>query len=194
MERRLYRTPKIHYDKTTLTGRPFYYFAYGAACTAVAIDTLTGEPGAEGGHPARRGRSINPAIDIGQIEGGFVQGMGWLTTEQLVWNPAITGTPEPGVCHTTTRFAACALGLVAGGIGRITTAASEGQLGRDLDQPDAGCRPEATCPSIEPEGVDRGAHLLGDLLGPRQGQPGSGMAELVAAEAGQRCRSGAPPR
>jgi xanthine dehydrogenase large subunit len=82
-----YRTPKIHYDKTTLTGRPFYYFAYGAACTEVAIDTLTGE--------SRvlkidilydAGTSINPAIDIGQVEGGFIQGMGWLTTEQLVWN------------------------------------------------------------------------------------------------------------
>jgi xanthine dehydrogenase large subunit len=82
-----YCTPKIHYDKTTLTGRPFYYFAYGAACTEVAIDTLTGE------NRVLRvdilhdvGHSINPAIDIGQIEGGFVQGMGWLTTEQLVWN------------------------------------------------------------------------------------------------------------
>jgi xanthine dehydrogenase large subunit len=82
-----YRTPKIHYDKTTLTGRPFYYFAYGAACTEVAIDTLTGE------NKVLRvdilhdvGKSINPALDIGQIEGAFVQGMGWLTTEQLVWN------------------------------------------------------------------------------------------------------------
>ena len=82
-----YRTPKIHYDKTTLTGRPFFYFAYGVACTEVAIDTLTGE--------SRvlkidilydAGTSINPAIDIGQVEGGFIQGMGWLTTEQLVWN------------------------------------------------------------------------------------------------------------
>ena len=82
-----YRTPKIHYDKTTLTGRPFYYFSYGAACAEVVIDTLTGESRVlkvdilyDAGH------SINPAIDIGQIEGGFVQGMGWLTTEQLVWN------------------------------------------------------------------------------------------------------------
>jgi xanthine dehydrogenase large subunit len=82
-----YRTPKIHYDKTTLTGRPFYYFAYGAACTEVAIDTLTGE------NRVLRvdilhdvGHSINPALDIGQIEGGFVQGMGWLTTEELVWD------------------------------------------------------------------------------------------------------------
>ena len=82
-----YRTPKIHYDKTTLTGRPFYYFAYGAACTEVVIDTLTGENKVlkvDILHDV--GRSINPAIDVGQIEGGFVQGMGWLTTEQLVWN------------------------------------------------------------------------------------------------------------
>ncbi len=82
-----YRTPKIHYDKHTLTGRPFYYFSYGAACTEVAIDTLTGENRVlkvDILHDV--GTSINPAIDIGQIEGGFVQGMGWLTTEQLVWN------------------------------------------------------------------------------------------------------------
>ena len=82
-----YRTPKIHYDKATLTGRPFYYFAYGAACTEVAIDTLTGENRVlkvDILHDV--GRSINPALDIGQIEGGFVQGMGWLTTEQLVWS------------------------------------------------------------------------------------------------------------
>ncbi len=82
-----YRTPKIHYDKATLTGRPFYYFAYGAACTEVAIDTLTGESRVlkvDILHDV--GTSINPAIDIGQIEGGFVQGMGWLTTEQLVWD------------------------------------------------------------------------------------------------------------
>ncbi len=82
-----YRTPKIHYDKHTLTGRPFYYFAYGAACTEVALDTLTGESRVlrvDILHDV--GHSINPALDIGQIEGGFVQGMGWLTTEQLVWN------------------------------------------------------------------------------------------------------------
>ena len=82
-----YATPKIHYDKTTLTGRPFYYFAYGAACTEIIIDTRTGESRilkVDILHDA--GRSINPAIDIGQIGGAFVQGMGWLTTEQLVWN------------------------------------------------------------------------------------------------------------
>ena len=84
-----YRTPKIHYDKTTLTGRPFYYFAYGAACTEVAIDCLTGESRVlrvDILHDV--GRSINPGLDIGQIEGAFVQGMGWLTSEQLVWNDA----------------------------------------------------------------------------------------------------------
>ncbi len=82
-----YRTPKIHYDKHTLSGRPFYYFSYGAACTEVAIDTLTGESRVlkvDILHDV--GTSINPAIDIGQIEGAFVQGMGWLTTEELVWN------------------------------------------------------------------------------------------------------------
>ncbi|WP_395138197.1 xanthine dehydrogenase molybdopterin binding subunit [Schlegelella aquatica] len=82
-----YATPKIHYDKHTLSGRPFYYFAYGAAVTEVVIDTLTGENrvvAVDILHDV--GRSINPALDIGQIEGGFVQGMGWLTTEELVWD------------------------------------------------------------------------------------------------------------
>jgi xanthine dehydrogenase large subunit len=82
-----YRTPKIHYDKATLTGRPFYYFSYGAACSEVAIDVLTGESrvlNVDILHDV--GTPINPAIDIGQIEGGFIQGVGWLTTEQLVWN------------------------------------------------------------------------------------------------------------
>jgi xanthine dehydrogenase large subunit len=82
-----YSTPKIHYDKTTLTGRPFYYFSYGAACTEVVIDTLTGESRVlkvDILHDV--GTSLNPALDVGQIEGGFVQGMGWLTTEELVWD------------------------------------------------------------------------------------------------------------
>ncbi len=82
-----YRTPKIHYDKVTLTGRPFFYFAYGAACSEVAIDTLTGESRVlkvDILHDV--GSSLNPALDIGQIEGGFIQGMGWLTMEQLVWD------------------------------------------------------------------------------------------------------------
>lgn len=82
-----YRTPKIHYDLKTLTGRPFYYFAYCAACSEVVIDTLTGENRllrADILYDA--GRSLNPAVDLGQIEGGFIQGMGWLTTEELWWN------------------------------------------------------------------------------------------------------------
>jgi xanthine dehydrogenase large subunit len=82
-----YATPKIHWDKARFTGRPFFYFAWGAACSEVAIDTLTGEMRVlrvDILHDV--GRSINPALDIGQIEGGFVQGMGWLTTEELVWD------------------------------------------------------------------------------------------------------------
>jgi len=82
-----YRTPKIYYDRDKAAGRPFYYFAYGAACSEVIVDTLTGE------YKMLRtdilhdvGASLNPAIDIGQVEGAFVQGMGWLTMEELVWN------------------------------------------------------------------------------------------------------------
>ncbi len=82
-----YRTPKIFYDHDKARGRPFYYFAYGLACSEVIVDTLTGE------YKVLRvdilhdvGASLNPAIDVGQVEGGFVQGMGWLTTEELVWN------------------------------------------------------------------------------------------------------------
>lgn len=105
-----YKTPKIHFDRATGKGHPFFYFATGAAVSEVIIDTLTGE------YKTLRtdilqdvGHSINPAIDIGQIEGAFVQGMGWLTTEELVWNeqgrllsnnpatykiPAINDAPE----------------------------------------------------------------------------------------------------
>ncbi len=82
-----YSTPKIHYDTKIHQGRPFYYFAYGAAVSEVEVDTLTGE------YRLRRvdilhdaGQSLNPAIDLGQVEGGFVQGMGWLTTEELWWD------------------------------------------------------------------------------------------------------------
>ncbi|GGP24076.1 xanthine dehydrogenase molybdopterin binding subunit [Silvimonas iriomotensis] len=84
-----YRTPKIHWDPATRTGRPFFYFAYGAAVSEVAIDTLTGEMKvlrADILHDV--GRSINPALDTGQIEGGFIQGMGWLTSEELCWQQA----------------------------------------------------------------------------------------------------------
>ena len=82
-----YKTPKIHYDPKTLQGRPFFYFAYGAAVSEVAIDTLTGETRllrADILHDV--GRSLNPAIDLGQVEGGFIQGVGWLTAEELWWD------------------------------------------------------------------------------------------------------------
>ncbi len=82
-----YRTPDIHWDAKKATGRPFYYFSYGAACSEVAIDTLTGEMKVQRVDILHDvGRSLNPSIDIGQIEGGFVQGMGWLTTEELVFD------------------------------------------------------------------------------------------------------------
>ncbi len=82
-----YKTPKITWDRKAGRGRPFYYFAYGAAVSEVVIDTLTGENRilrADILHDC--GTSLNPAIDIGQIEGGYVQGAGWLTTEELVWD------------------------------------------------------------------------------------------------------------
>ena len=82
-----YKTPKISWDRSAGRGRPFYYFAYGAACSEVVIDRLTGE------YRLLRtdilhdcGKSLNPAIDLGQIEGGFIQGVGWLTTEELWWD------------------------------------------------------------------------------------------------------------
>ena len=81
-----YKTPDIHWDKAAAKGRPFYYFAYGAAVTEVVLDTLTGENRmlrADILHDV--GKSLNPALDLGQVEGGFVQGVGWLTTEELVW-------------------------------------------------------------------------------------------------------------
>ncbi|WP_076416715.1 xanthine dehydrogenase molybdopterin binding subunit [Shewanella sp. UCD-KL12] len=82
-----YKTPKIHFDRQSGKGRPFFYYSTGAAVSEVLIDTLTGEYRllrADILHDV--GHSLNPAIDIGQIEGAFIQGMGWLTTEELVWN------------------------------------------------------------------------------------------------------------
>jgi xanthine dehydrogenase large subunit len=82
-----YRTPDIHYDRASHRGRPFYYYAYGAACSEVVVDTLTGEMKVlrvDLLHDV--GRPLNPAVDMGQIEGGFIQGMGWLTTEELVFD------------------------------------------------------------------------------------------------------------
>jgi xanthine dehydrogenase large subunit len=82
-----YATPKIHWDRASAKGRPFLYFAYGAACSEVTVDTLTGEMRVDRVDILHDvGRSINPAVDMGQIEGGFVQGMGWLTTEELVYD------------------------------------------------------------------------------------------------------------
>ena len=83
-----YATPGLSWDKDKMQGRPFYYFAYGAAASEVVIDTLTGEwklLRADILHDV--GKSLNPAVDIGQIEGAFIQGMGWLTMEELVWHP-----------------------------------------------------------------------------------------------------------
>lgn len=82
-----YKTPKIQYDREAAQGRPFFYFAYGASVSEVAVDTLTGEYkvlAVDILHDV--GQSLNPAIDRGQVEGGFIQGMGWLTTEELVWD------------------------------------------------------------------------------------------------------------
>ncbi len=80
-----YQTPKIHWDRATGRGHPFYYFAYGASVSEVTIDTLTGEYTVDRVDILHDvGKSLNPAIDIGQVEGGFIQGMGWLTTEELV--------------------------------------------------------------------------------------------------------------
>jgi len=83
-----YATPGLSWDKEKMFGRPFYYFAYGAAVSEVVVDTLTGEwklLRADILHDA--GKSLNPAVDIGQVEGAFIQGMGWLTMEELVWHP-----------------------------------------------------------------------------------------------------------
>lgn len=82
-----YKTPGLHWDSVNMQGTPFYYFAYGAAVSEVIVDTLTGEwrlLRTDILHDA--GNSINPAIDIGQIEGAYIQGMGWLTSEELVWD------------------------------------------------------------------------------------------------------------
>ncbi|MFQ5548329.1 MAG: xanthine dehydrogenase molybdopterin binding subunit [Woeseia sp.] len=99
-----YRTPKINYDRSTFTGRPFFYYAYGAAVSEVIIDTLTGE------YRVLRvdilhdcGESLNPAIDMGQIEGGFVQGAGWLTSEELWWEGGELKTHAP----STYKIPAC---------------------------------------------------------------------------------------
>lgn len=107
-----YATPGLSWDAKTMTGHPFSYYAYGAAVAEVVIDTLSGEwklLRADALYDA--GASLNPAIDIGQVEGGFIQGMGWLTTEQLWWNEAgklMTHAPStykiPGVSDCPEDF------------------------------------------------------------------------------------------
>ncbi|MBC7994301.1 MAG: xanthine dehydrogenase molybdopterin binding subunit, partial [Rhizobacter sp.] len=95
-----YSTPGLHWNRETLQGKPFFYFAYGAAVSEVLVDTLTGEwrlLRADLLHDV--GRSLNPAVDIGQVEGAFIQGMGWLTTEELVWHPA-DGSEKAGKLST----------------------------------------------------------------------------------------------
>ena len=82
-----YKTPDIHWDRAAGRGRPFYYYAYGASCSEVSVDTLTGEYRVERTDILHDvGRSLNPVLDKGQVEGAFIQGMGWLTTEELWWD------------------------------------------------------------------------------------------------------------
>jgi xanthine dehydrogenase large subunit len=107
-----YATPGLHWDAKTMTGNPFYYFAYAAAVAEVVVDTLTGEwrlLRADALYDA--GQSLNPAIDVGQVEGAFIQGMGWLTTEELWWNKAgklMTHAPStykiPGISDCPREF------------------------------------------------------------------------------------------
>jgi len=82
-----YKTPDLDWDPQAMRGNPFFYFSYGAAVAEVLLDTLTGEHRCLAAHLVQDcGRSLNPAIDLGQIEGAFVQGMGWLTSEELFWD------------------------------------------------------------------------------------------------------------
>ena len=107
-----YRTPEIQFARETGKGQPYYYYANGAAVSEVLIDTLTGEYkvlGVDILHDT--GHSINPAVDTGQIEGGFIQGMGWLTTEELIWDDEgrlLTRSPSsykiPAIGDTPVHF------------------------------------------------------------------------------------------
>ena len=84
-----YATPKLHWDPQRMTGRPFFYYSYGAAVSEVLVDTLTGETRCVAAHLVQDcGSPLNPAIDLGQVEGAFVQGLGWLTCEELWWDDA----------------------------------------------------------------------------------------------------------
>ena len=82
-----YKTPKIHWDQNTMKGNPFFYFTWGASISEVVIDAFTGESNVLSANIVQDcGTSLNPSIDIGQIEGAFIQGLGWLTCEELFWN------------------------------------------------------------------------------------------------------------
>jgi xanthine dehydrogenase accessory protein XdhC len=95
-----YATPGLSWNKDTMQGKPFFYFAYGAAVSEVVVDTLTGEWKLLAAHVLHdAGSSLNPAIDLGQVEGGFIQGMGWLTMEELVWHPN-DGSAKAGLLLT----------------------------------------------------------------------------------------------
>jgi len=95
-----YATPGLSWNRDTMQGKPFFYFAYGAAVSEVVVDTLTGEWRLVAAHLLHdAGKTLNPAIDIGQVEGGFIQGMGWLTTEELVWHPN-DGSAKAGLLLT----------------------------------------------------------------------------------------------
>ena len=116
-----YKTPEIHWDRAAGSGKPFYYFSYGAAAAEVTVDTLTGEYRVDRVDILHDvGKSLNPALDRGQVEGGFVQGMGWLTMEELVWNeqgrlltvapstykiPSVADVPEAFTLHLLERAA-----------------------------------------------------------------------------------------
>ena len=173
-----YATPDIGYDRPSHRGRPFLYFAYGAALSEVVIDTLTGEHkvvAVDILHDV--GHSLNPAIDLGQIEGGFIQGMGWLTTEELVYDargrllthapstykiPTANDRPtrmeiaiwEPGrnaepTIHRSKAVGEPPLMLAISVFSALTQAVAAAAPGKGLPKLDAPATPERTLASID---------------------------------------------
>ncbi|MHA1190483.1 MAG: xanthine dehydrogenase molybdopterin binding subunit, partial [Alphaproteobacteria bacterium] len=173
-----YSTPTIYYDRETARGHPFFYFAYGAAVSEVVIDTLTGE------YKVLRtdilhdcGKSLNPAIDMGQIEGGFIQGMGWLTTEELWWDdkgvlkthapstykiPTASDRPqimnmaiwEPGENKAETIYQSKAVGepplmMAISVFSALTDAVLAAGEGKTIPQRNAPATPEAVLRAVE---------------------------------------------
>jgi len=165
-----YRTPDVHYDRAAGRGRPFHYFAYGGAVVEVELSTLTGE------HRVTRvdvlhdaGRSLIPSIDVGQVEGGFVQGLGWLTREELVWSPEghlkthspdtykipalgdaprafhvalLTDAAQEGVIHGSKAVGEPPFLLAIGVLGALRHALQSARGGAELAALDAPCTPE----------------------------------------------------